>query len=387
MFPLLNKNVVGSFFVLLFSDVGMFIPGVLRFLSSEGECVASLRRARWPGVVICPICGSREVIRWCRYRDYQRYMCKVCRKTFNDRTGTIFHYSRLSLRAWLLLIILSILTHTSIRFISRLLDTSYMTVFRASKRLLHSLDKPIAELQGEVEIDEVYQTAGLKGRNNSILIKLLGRRPRRRGLKRRGRVTYREDKVPVLASIERGGRRLFATSGDVTEETILALAKPRIKPGSMVYTDNFTSYNILSNLYRHEAVNHSIGEYARGEAHVNTCEGEFSIFRPFISIHRGVAKYNMPLYVSLYQLHRETRQMEVIQALEYIIKTILPLLLQRILAKTLITHYQQHSYLRAYVSLLKGKEGGGVGCPPVQHLGNPRGGRTLNYISQHPIVG
>jgi hypothetical protein len=44
-----------------------------------------------------------------------------------------------------------------------------MTVFRASKRLLHNLDKPIAELQGEVEIDEVYQTAGLKGRNNSIL--------------------------------------------------------------------------------------------------------------------------------------------------------------------------------------------------------------------------
>jgi transposase-like protein len=270
-------------------------------------------------------------------------MCKVYRRTFNDRTGTIFHYSRLSLRAWLLLIILSILTHTSIRFISWLLDTSYMTVFRASKRLLHNLDKPIAELQVEVEIDEVYQTAGLKGRNNSILIKLLGRRPRRRGLKRRGRGTYREDKVPVLAFIERGGRRLLVTSGDVTEETILALAKPRIKPGGIVYTDNFTSYNILSNLYRHETVNHSIGEYARGEAHVNTCEGEFSVFRPFISIHRGVAKYNMPLY----QLHRETRQMEVVQALEYIIKTILPLLLQRILAKTLITHYQQHSYLRA----------------------------------------
>jgi hypothetical protein len=105
-----------------------------------------------------------------------------------------------------------------------------MTVFRASKRLLHNLDKPIAELQVEVEIDEVYQTAGLKGRNNSILIKLLGRRPRRRGLKRRGRGTYREDKVPVLAFIERGGRRLLVTSGDVTEETILALAKPRIKP-------------------------------------------------------------------------------------------------------------------------------------------------------------
>jgi transposase-like protein len=139
--------------------------------------------------------------------------------------------------------------------------------------------------------------------------------------------------VPVLAFIERGGRILFTVAKDVTEETILSLAKPRIKPGSIVYTDNFTSYKILSNLYRHETVNHSIGEYACGEAHVNTCEGEFSIFRLFISTHRGVAKYDMPLYTSLYQLHRETRRMEAIQALKYTIKTILSLPLQKILVK------------------------------------------------------
>jgi len=41
-------------------------------------------------------------------------------------------------------------------------------------------------------------------------------------------------------------------------------------------------------MYRHENVNHSIGEYARGETHINTCES--STFRPFIAVHRGVAK-------------------------------------------------------------------------------------------------
>ena len=179
----------------------------------------------------------------------------------------------------------------------------------------------------------------MRGRNNSILIKLLGRKPRRRGLKRRGRGTYREDKVPVLAFIERGGRMLFTVAKDVTEETVLSLAKPRIKPGSIVCTDNFTSYKILSNLYRHETVNHSVGEYARGEAHVNTCEGEFSIFRLFISIHRGVAKYNMPLYTSLYQLHREIRRMKAVQALEHTIKTILSLLLEKILVKAINIHH------------------------------------------------
>jgi transposase-like protein len=66
-------------------------------------------------------------------------MCKVCCRTFNDKTGTIFHYSRLSLRAWLFLIILFILIHTSIRSISWLLGISYMSVFRASRRFLSNL--------------------------------------------------------------------------------------------------------------------------------------------------------------------------------------------------------------------------------------------------------
>jgi hypothetical protein len=111
-------------------------------------------------------------------------------------------------------------------------------------------------------VDEVYQTAGLKGRNNSSLIKLLGRKPRRRGLRGAEVGEHTGDKVPVFAFIEHGGRMLITAAKDVTEETILALAKPRIKPRSIAYTDNFTSYNILNAIYRHETVNHSIGEYA-----------------------------------------------------------------------------------------------------------------------------
>ena len=72
--------------------------------------------------------------------------------------------------------------------------------------------------------------------NSSSLIKLLSRESSRRGLRRRGRGTCGEDKVPVSAFIERGGRMLITAAKDVTEETILALAKPRIKPGSIAYT-------------------------------------------------------------------------------------------------------------------------------------------------------
>jgi len=63
-------------------------------------------------------------------------------------------------------------------------------------------------IEGEIEIDESYITAGLKGRNNSEKIKELGRKPRKRGLKRRGRGRYQTDRPPIIALILRGGYRM-----------------------------------------------------------------------------------------------------------------------------------------------------------------------------------
>jgi len=47
-------------------------------------------------------------------------------------------------------------------------------------------------------LDEANVKAGLKGRNNREKIKALGRRARKRGLKRRGRGNYEKDCVPVI---------------------------------------------------------------------------------------------------------------------------------------------------------------------------------------------
>ena len=68
-----------------------------------------------------------------------------------------------------------------------------------------------------------------------------------------------------------------------------------IEPGTLIYTDGYPPYRILNRVgYRHVYINHSKKEYARGDIHINTCEGEFSVLRTFMRIHRDVAKYNMP---------------------------------------------------------------------------------------------
>jgi hypothetical protein len=39
--------------------------------------------------------------------------------------------------------------------------------------------------------------------------------------------------------------------------------------------------------YRHEYVNHSMGEYVRGEVHINNCENRASILRPWYQYIEG----------------------------------------------------------------------------------------------------
>jgi transposase len=54
--------------------------------------------------------------------------------------------------------------------------------------------------------------------------------------------------------------------------------------------------------YRHDYVNHSLREYARGEVHINNCENRASILRQWLSAHRGISKDNLDTYLSLFQL-------------------------------------------------------------------------------------
>jgi len=70
---------------------------------------------------------------------------------------------------------------------------------------------------GVVEFDEVYVTAGLKGRNNSERIRRIGGKPRRRGLRRRG--SWGEDKPAVFILVGRSDVEDYIPSGDVESET------------------------------------------------------------------------------------------------------------------------------------------------------------------------
>jgi transposase-like protein len=160
-----------------------------------------------------------------------------------------------------------------------------------------------------VELDEVYVTAGLKGKKG------LGRLPRVRGLKRRERGIYTADKPPILGMVERDGLVRLIPMADVAARTVLRrLFKVfNLEDVETLYTDDYSAYNALRSLSLHETVNHSMGEYARGKVHINTAEAEFSVFRPWNATFHGYSKENIYLYTAHYNFIRNNRHLDRIQ--------------------------------------------------------------------------
>ncbi|PSP56769.1 IS1595 family transposase, partial [Halobacteriales archaeon QS_1_67_19] len=54
-------------------------------LSSEASAANLLQQVRWREGLQCPRCRSESVIKHGSYREYQRYRCKDCDRTFNDK--------------------------------------------------------------------------------------------------------------------------------------------------------------------------------------------------------------------------------------------------------------------------------------------------------------
>ena len=109
--------------------------------------------------------------------------------------------------------------------------------------------------------------------------------------------------------IQRSGEVVIRMLSNVKQTSIEPLIKRFIAPGTLIYTDEYSIYNRLTEWgYEHKTVNHSAGEYARDEdgdgfheVHVNTMEGFWSLLRSWLRPHRGISQEKLPLYLSFFE--------------------------------------------------------------------------------------
>ncbi|WP_435197723.1 IS1595 family transposase [Natronomonas sp. EA1] len=288
-------------------------------LSSEASAANLLAQVRWREGLCCPRCRSESVIKHGSYREYQRYLCKDCDRTFNDKTGTIFAHAKIGLDKLLFAFYSFLRFNTSIRQLDAEIDVSYRSLRRRVEQFTRTLDAPAISLVGPVEIDEFYVSAGKKGRERD-------RESRSRALSKRGRGTYEGDKPPVFTLVDRGsGQRYVVPAKSADEATVRLLLDNREKESLTVYTDGFRAYDPLDDdeSFRRESVIHGDGEYVDGDAHVNTCESHASLARRWLSPHRGVSKDKLTAYLRPLQLRRRILRKPGREALKEIVRAVL----------------------------------------------------------------
>ena len=114
------------------------------------------------------------------------------------------------------------------------------------------------QLDGTVEADDLYHTAGHKGQAKQGGKKSLGRTPRGRRKKREpGRGHYDKDRPAIIAWVSRQGGVVIHATRDFTVKTVQKAADLAVHTGSRLYTDSASSYRALKG-YVHEFVNQEI---------------------------------------------------------------------------------------------------------------------------------
>ena len=176
----------------------------LHQLFNAEQCHAYIHTLRWKDRPLqCPRCQSHHIGRWGTYQyrpGCKRHRCHSCKRTFNDRTETLLHQSKRSLPYWILATFLLCLACSS-RRIARELGVHSRTSYRwcwwlRNAALSYEMDR---QLEGTVEADDLYHTAGNKGQVQGGGKKSLGR----------PRVGAGRSASPVGVIMTKTGPRLF----------------------------------------------------------------------------------------------------------------------------------------------------------------------------------
>jgi transposase-like protein len=226
--------------------------------NSEERCREYLETLRWPAGTCCVRCGDTAVWKLAKRNQYQ---CHGCGYQFSVTAGTVFHDSHLPLWTWFLAtyLICEAKKGVSANQMSRTLGISYKTSWYLCHRIREAMKCDESEkLQGIVEADETY---------------VGGKYDKR--LKR-----ARREKACVVGVIQRGGpvrARKIQTNG---ARVLSAYLRESVDTNATLMTDEYAGYTKVGREYAdHGVVKHTALQYVKGEAHTQSIENFWSLFK------------------------------------------------------------------------------------------------------------
>lgn len=237
------------------------------YFHDEAAAFEYLESVLWPGGSVCPHCGSVERINKLKGKSTRigLWKCYACRKQFTIRVGTVFESSHIPLHKWLQASFLMVSSKKGISAhqLHRMLEITYKSAWFMAHRLREAMASgdlsPFGSDGGAVEVDETF-IGRVKGK------------PVRHAY---------EHKSKVLALVDRdSGKVRSMVINDLKTRTVAPIVRANVSKAARLMTDEARHYKKVGREFAdHQVVRHSVGEYGRGEAHTNTIEGYFSIFK------------------------------------------------------------------------------------------------------------
>ncbi len=271
-----------------------------------------LERLRWPKGPICPKCGSvsKEHYKLDATRREGLWKCRDCREQFTVTVGTVFERSHIRLNIWLQAahLLCSSKKGMSSNQLHRLLGVTLKTAWFMSHRIREAMKPDGGGLLGGgggiVEVDETYY-----GNKNGV-------QKRRRegkyipGVSKRSTGPHLDEKRPIIALVEQNGEVRAYHVPNVTGTTLRTVLN-QVSRDAHLLTDEATRYwNIGKEFAKHSSVNHSKGEYSRGNGiTTNTVEGFFGILKRGLNgTYHHVSEQHLQRYVEEFSFRYNHRQ-------------------------------------------------------------------------------
>ncbi len=147
--------------------------------------------------------------------------------------------------------------------------------FHRLREIIAEQSEDAAPLFGEIEVDESYFGGHRKGK--------------------RGRGAG--GKIPVFGLLKRGGKVYARVIPDAQGKTLKAIIEDKVVPDSIVYSDTFSSYNVLDvSSFKHYRINHS-DLFADQKNHINGIENFWNQTKRHMRRFNGIPVIHFHLYL------------------------------------------------------------------------------------------
>ena len=223
------------------------VQGVLTSLFNSDEIKDSIKEIRFSNGYRCPKCQCKDVNKNGKSNGRQRYICKRCRRTFDEFTLSPFSSTKLGLDKWLKYCELMILG-LPIRQCAEEIGVGVKTSFYMRHRILDVINISLKKdtVEGIVEVDEVFVRESYKGNHSKSTTFKMPREPRKRGKgkndkKKRG---ISNDQICIETGIDRKGNIVMGAvcNGRITTNDIVRFFNGKIGEDVTFIVDSHKSY-------------------------------------------------------------------------------------------------------------------------------------------------